>query len=77
MCDVVSITSLALVVAGTAAATPTLPALSAGDLFLGYVFIGVGATDYTSATLAFINDYTLPLTLGTGTAARPSLPFSR
>lgn len=68
--------SVPSIVAGTAGANPTLPALSAGDLFLGYLFIGAGATDYTNSNLAFINDFTLPLTLGDGTAAHPSFPFA-
>lgn len=48
------------IVAGTASNTPSFPSLGAGDLFLGYAFIGAGATDYTVITTAFISDYTMP-----------------
>lgn len=64
------------IVQGTASSNPTLPALGTGDLFLGYIFLSAGAADYSSSTTAFINDYTLPFTLGNGSAARPSLPFA-
>lgn len=59
------------VVAGTAASAPVPPALAAGALFLGYVFIGPAATDYTSSTDAFIADYTMPIVNFAGTAAAP------
>ena len=75
--DLIVIASGAVVpsiVAGTAASAPAPPALPAGALFLGYVFIGPGATDYTVQATAFIADYTMPVTLPVGTAAAPALP---
>ena len=59
------------VVAGTAASAPVPPALPSGALFLGYVFIGPGATDYTVQATAFIADYTMPVASFAGTAAAP------
>lgn len=49
------------VVAGTAADAPVPPALAAGALLLGLVYIGPTATDYTSTSLAFIADYNAAL----------------
>ena len=75
--DLIVIASGAVVpsiVAGTAASAPVPAALPAGALFLGYVFIGPGATDYTVQATAFIADYTMPVTLPTGTAAGPANP---
>lgn len=75
--DLVRIASGAVVpsiIAGTPSATPTPPSLAAGDLLLGYAFINVATTDYT--TTSFIADYTSPVTLGSGAAATPSQVFS-
>lgn len=77
--DLIIIASGAVVpsiVAGTAASAPVPAALPAGALFLGYVFIGIGATDYVTPATAFIADYTMPVTLPAGTAAAPALPFT-
>lgn len=46
------------VLPGVAAAAPVEPALPAGDLYLGQVFIPGGAIDYTTG--GFVADYTMP-----------------
>src|SRR5439155_10660765 len=46
------------VLAGVAGPAPVPPALPAGDLFLGYVFVPAGAVDYTTG--GFLSDETMP-----------------